>query len=841
MKKIAMIALSVVLMISYSTAMQAQCSYARTFSGGERLYVNLYAVYGWVEDNSGNDGNGQYNFAYFFNHNSSATAWSQHAVFYSKPAADTAYYYFEVPAGTWDAVVLTQNSVTSGPDWSNVRYYGSDQRRTGDLCMQSGNFITHFEVGNTYTNTWESRVLAPSGAPASQTGVTKKTDHICTSAAGDLYVLTSETDQITNVGWFHYNTSTSAWDKMAPEDPLVPYYCRWIIPTTSTDDWFMLVCEPYNKRKLINVIRDVDCQQTCQVTAFKHVISAVNTHDSTYAIDGIIAFGDTTGTLTISCDGKDSTYSHLRSPLVFSLQGLKADNAAHTLTATFSSSVACNTSTTVTAPSPSRAPVYHPITIFTGDTIALHPDSRDSSLTYLWKDGFLGHDRLVKQTVDTLVHYVFTDFNIAPTLPTNLIANGNYETLPPSMAAAPKISDYTFWGVGDTLTNFYASHKNATGGYAIVKNAHDFYATYATVKAYEGQYFALFDGDPDPTGKKRAWYVATTSTAPNLQVQKGVTYMFSFRVANINNFGEMGNPAELQFVLRNEATGIEYNLGSSIDMADYHDNLWHQCSSIYTATADMTNISIMVLDANTSTEITGNDFGLDDIQFQAISMNTPAVQAYEQFDVTWTPAVKTMQAPTTICTDVTTTLTSSAVAIATSYLWNGGNTKKDSVYSHHIAPDYENYPEPDYLDTLICLSYRPMGVLVQVDTFPIVVQACRPCQEGLVMRKWNDILFVNNATDSIASYQWVADGKKIDGATGQYLQTDGNDVVNYACIITKLDGTILRTCNHTFTGVSRSADQQNTTGRMANKFISGSHLYLEHDGIIYDAAGNRLR
>ena len=51
MKKIAMIALSVVLMISYSTAMQAQCSYSRTFSGGERLYVNLYAVYGWVEDN----------------------------------------------------------------------------------------------------------------------------------------------------------------------------------------------------------------------------------------------------------------------------------------------------------------------------------------------------------------------------------------------------------------------------------------------------------------------------------------------------------------------------------------------------------------------------------------------------------------------------------------------------------------------------------------------------------------------------------------------------------------------------------------------------------------------
>lgn len=136
---------------------------AITFTSDDVLFFNMKGE-SWWETSS--DGGG--NYAYFFNNDTGKNAWSAKAVQYSGDI-----YYVKIPAGTWAGVILTRNSVTSGPTWDNK------WNQTGDIVLSStSNYISDFANGSTNV-TWGTQKPTSAGkltaSPSSvevNTGVT---------------------------------------------------------------------------------------------------------------------------------------------------------------------------------------------------------------------------------------------------------------------------------------------------------------------------------------------------------------------------------------------------------------------------------------------------------------------------------------------------------------------------------------------------------------------------------------------------------------------------------------------------------------------------------------------
>lgn len=66
---------------------------------------------------------------------------------------------------------------------------------------------------------------------------------------------------------------------------------------------------------------------------------------------------------------------------------------------------------------------------------------------------------------------------------------------------------------------------------------------------------------------------------------------------------------------------------------EFRNNLWHQCSQIFTADEDCDDVTISVVNLNNRPLTIGNDFGLDDIQFHPISSVSLIVKSYQEFQV----------------------------------------------------------------------------------------------------------------------------------------------------------------------------------------------------------------
>lgn len=109
-----------------------------TSDGTARLYFNMSAVSWWIASSSGGG-----NFVYFFNNSTGKNAWSTKAEVYSGNI-----YYVTIPAGDWAGLILTRNSVTSGPTWNNK------WNQTGDITMSNtSNYISKFSENST-SATW---------------------------------------------------------------------------------------------------------------------------------------------------------------------------------------------------------------------------------------------------------------------------------------------------------------------------------------------------------------------------------------------------------------------------------------------------------------------------------------------------------------------------------------------------------------------------------------------------------------------------------------------------------------------------------------------------------------
>ena len=636
---------------------------ARIFDQGERLYINMEAQsvkdaggdlkYGWYATTN------NYNYAYFFN--STTGAWSTQVKQYQGSV-----WYVEAPAGDWEHVILTRHS-SANPSWDTKTH------QTGDIWfyyydgsvkkMREQNYIQNFyynDGGERNGANWEYVAPAPSGSPATWE---YEDEQICKEAAGTQYVLQAKNYDYENTychSWFKYENNT--WTRLDQSEWYTTEDRGHIaLPVTlggvNSDVYYFLQASRPSMCRLIRVRINQDCSEgapgACKITSFVAVAADANVTDRTSAVNGVVAFDDkkNAGKLQIWCPDVDTLIienADIETPQTFRLKGLDASSKkTYTLYAKFLEGSGCEASCQVTVEPPVKTPETHTstgtegdqnLTRFTEVDVKLTPDNQTSTY-FMWTNS-ANNDTIIGTSSDnrnitfdapseaTTITYYFLATNDPPTPEGNLITNGTFET------KDNLESKYDYWGMGDAVNNYYDSHTGTSGGYAIVKDTYTFYHTYNSVKAHEGEYFGLFDSKVTTNVEDQAAWIAKSGTNnPKLKVQKGVSYLFSFWVANVNAFYQMDNGAQLQFQISYNGGSTWSDLGGEINLGNYKDNRWHGLSSIATPTTSSTNVALRVINKNTSNKNIGNDFALDDIRFEAITASSSNIAGYEIFPV----------------------------------------------------------------------------------------------------------------------------------------------------------------------------------------------------------------
>ena len=829
---------------------------ARQFEQGEKLYIN--------SDQTIRDGNGKFNWS-DAGANLVLYVWkkgktnSQQWVALTKESNNL--WVGNMPAGDFDgAIILRKSGSANMNDFSNV------WDRTGDMTIPNvtdRNYINKFYKDGdgtdwlTYTPTAE-KIAANASAMSGQT----ETIVVCPSAMGGPFSLrvklnagktAYDYDNVQCHGWYKSSdgsnwTSVDGYAGKTRNGEQDKDILKNNLPVSGVVYYYLHSAKKAGRR-LIKVTTEgaKDCELDCTITAFEVATSAVNANDTTYTLDGMVAFGEPNGKLEITCDGKTTTIDSPKSPQIFSITGLRGattSGKSATATAKFTGNSGCTKQVTFTIPNVTQGIVRTHIDVLVGETAELKPSGADYTNKHSWyvdgkeQPSMQGKQNSKAFDESNTTYYTYREFNPAAGDMNDMMSNGSYEDNFDYGTKGQKstISDYNFWGkyaqTDVTAIDFYTNtsinpDKWSDNGFAVVKNANNFFYTYANITARAGSYFALFDAASDGVPNKKAWK-AETAKNEHLKLQKGTTYLFSFWAANVNNYGEMDNAAKLQFQI--EYNGKTEKLGKVLDLgsAEFRNNRWHQCSATFYADADATNVTISVVNLNTNMLNTGNDFALDDIQFRAVSSATRAVKIQQVFEVqTHEPQLKSLavQAQSLGCdsTDYTATIT-------VKYANPKGNlvvedlTSGATIFAGALpaigASDWDKEKSKvitvrlNELDNHEFKAYFPEWTKAAPVTGTAVAPAFVPCApdciEGIMYRKWENVLFVDNGKGLYAAYQWYMNDKKLPGETKQRYYTGSKPMAGtsdtYYCEMTRKDGKVEQTCAHTFDECPRSAD-----------------------------------
>ena len=829
---------------------------ARQFEQGEKLYIN--------SDQTIRDGNGKFNWS-DAGANLVLYVWkkgktnSQQWVTLTKESNNL--WVGNMPAGDFDgAIILRKSGSANMNDFSNV------WDRTGDMTIPNvtdRNYINKFYKDGdgtdwlTYTPTAE-KIAANASAMSGQT----ETIVVCPSAMGGPFSLrvklnagktAYDYDNVQCHGWYKSSdgsnwTSVDGYAGKTRNGEQDKDILKNNLPASGPVYYYLHSAKTAGRR-LIKVTTEgaKDCDLDCTITAFEVATSAVNANDTTYTLDGMVAFGEPNGKLEITCDGKSTTIDSPKSPQVFSITGLRGattSGKSATATAKFTGNSGCTKQVTFTIPNVTQGIVRTHIDVLVGETAELNPSGADYTNKHSWyvdgkeQPSMQGKQSSTAFNESNTTYYTYREFNPPAGDMNDMMSNGSYEDDFDYGTKGQKstISDYNFWGkyaqTDVTAIDFYTNtsinpDKWSDNGFAVVKNANNFFYTYANITARAGSYFALFDAASDGVPNKKAWKAATAKN-PKLTLQKGTTYLFSFWAANVNNYGEMDNAAKLQFQI--EYNGKTEKLGKVLDLgsAEFRNNRWHQCSATFYADADATNVTISVVNLNTNMLNTGNDFALDDIQFRAVSSATRAVKIQQVFEVqTHEPQLKSLavQAQSLGCDSTAYTAT-----ITVKYANPKGNLVVEEVTSGATifagalpaigASDWDKEKSKvitvrlNELDNHEFKAYFPDWTKAAPVTGTAVAPAFVPCApdciEGIMYRKWENVLFVDNGKGLYTAYQWYKNDKKLPGETKQRYYTGSKPMAGtsdtYYCEMTRKDGKVEQTCAHTFDECPRSAD-----------------------------------
>jgi len=859
-KSILLLALS---LIALSTS-------ARQFEQGEKVYVNT--------DQSQRDGDGKFNWKdaganlYLYvwkivNGSPSNQTWLP----LSAQSGDL--YACAMPAGEYHkCIVVRKNSSDNTPTWNNV------WNQTGDIDFDDAagrNCLYKFWQGGT-GNEW--RPVAPAlsdiaaYAQAERTAGREEQIHICPNTWGNPFSLRvklkadkSDYDyaSVINHGWYmstdgHSWTSVDGRAGVISDDEGAQAIIDNVLPASGSVLYYYLHSSVTAGRRLMKLTPDATgCELDCTITFFGVAASEVNVNDTTYTLDGMIAFGVPCGDLVITCDGKSDTIhaADARSPQIFSIPGLRAATAngkQTSATAKFTGNESGQVSAKVDIPNVTQGISYKHIDVLVGDSALLEPAGADYTNKHIWYIDGEETDRQQAQYSlpyddrDT-TRYTYREFNPPIGTMADLMSNGGYDTTDVSVYGQPwqksLISDYEFWGkypetqttqisfYTDTMSGGVNENKRFSNGFAVVRNANNFFYTFAKVTAREGEYFALFDAASDGIAGKKAWY-ASTANNPNLKLRKGTTYLFSFWAANINNYGEMDNAAKLQFQ-------IEYNgktdlLGEVLDLgsAEFRNNRWHQCSATFLATEDAEDVTISVVNLNTNTLNTGNDFALDDIQFRAVSSATRSVKIQQVFEVlTHEPQIPSLSIATqSLGCDSTAYKASLTVSYANpkGKLVIEDNTTGTTVLEQTMPAIADGDWDKQKTHSLSLRvgddrshtyhAYFAEFTKAEATAVSTVPEYEDCCIDGRMYRKWNNVLFIDNHDNAYKAYQWYKNGNKLNGETAQRYYTGSTSMEGttdlYHCVMTRHDNSTQRSCPLTFdlTPRAKEAAVDNLTG-----------------------------
>lgn len=230
--------------------------------------------------------------------------------------------------------------------------------------------------------------------------------------------------------------------------------------------------------------------------------------------------------------------------------------------------------------------------------------------SYLWSTGET--TKSISVSSDKSETYSVEVFSITHSAIDNLMANGDFETVPDGNNPPEGFtSSYNYAGTFDP-SQYYNTHGGASNIYAITHNASYFWRDFADIEPHGGNYYAIFDA-----GKSGFAWKATTSDNTSLTVEKDSVYLFSYWAA-YPNIKPNNSPAILQFRISytdpNGATqtqnlGQPYTLGQEAEL-----NAWYHQMIEWKAPCDSRSVTISVEDLNSASG--GNDFCLDDILFQ---------------------------------------------------------------------------------------------------------------------------------------------------------------------------------------------------------------------------------
>ncbi|MGN1240587.1 MAG: hypothetical protein ACI4TV_06905 [Paludibacteraceae bacterium] len=295
-----------------------------------------------------------------------------------------------------------------------------------------------------------------------------------------------------------------------------------------------------------------------------------------------------------------------------------------------------------------------------------------------------------------------------------------------------------------------------------------YYSGFLSIKPHGGNWFALFDASTNGF----AWRAATTDNNPDLKIEQGKEYVFSYWVANPNN---NNNPtARLQFYIEykdaQNNTKSE-NIGTVYDIKEAKNKGWVQQTVIWKAPESSDEVAIAVRDLEVSSE--GNDFCLDDIIFQATMDVAQTVLHTDTFVIfpqncCPQPVVETDQLE--ICSN------------ELPYTWH------NLLFTAAADSVIENYDSRD------CLISR--------------YTYCLSVKQGVEMYgKWDDVIFVPNTDSLYIAYQWYQDNEAIAGATEQFYYSPNGLSGLYHCVMQTRDGGSEETCPALFEDMKRSAEE----------------------------------
>ncbi len=640
---------------------------ARTFYKGEEIYVNVQQsdeIGDWSKD-------GAKIYLYFFE-GSNKYEWLE-----LQKENGSIYKGTISSERSYPNVIVVRGAA---PNWES-KYNQSPDMEIPD----EWNCINNF---NDAANRWAMYSPATSKVRSYTSSLTADEIHICPNALGYIIALRPKLNAdttnyiynlVTGHEWYVSEDGGNTWTAKHPghagvvrtENDHTNKDLFETLPASlpTGGRYYYLHSSIPEGRHLILIKADATkCELDCSITAFETAVSAVNADDNTYTLDGMVAFDDAQGMdLVVECDGHSVTIANteLKSPQSFSLHGVPAattDGVTTTATAYFvlpgSTSHSCEKSITIKVPNATTVAEVVKVDSLTGKQITLTPKDYDPNNTYVWMaDGqeIVGAPQVLVLDAfehDSNVVYTYKEYFPPVGNMDDLMKddNGKYEAESGYGTYGMKstMSDYDFWGRFTSQINFYADTlpgstvnplKLQSNGFAVVRNANEFAPTYANVTAHQGSQFALFDAATGASGgDKMAWYAETTNN-PDLKLKEGMTYVLSFRAANINNYGEMDNAARFQFIIEDITNPSHPDSLAASDVLDlskpeYRNNMWHQCSKTYTAKADCDKVRISVVNLNKRNLIIGNDFALDDIQFHPISSVSRVVKSQQQFDVT---------------------------------------------------------------------------------------------------------------------------------------------------------------------------------------------------------------